>query len=230
MIRIAHLSDTHVNGTLDRRMRLIGALTQARLAGASHLLLTGDLTKASRPEQFRELAGVLSTHWQAGVTAIPGNHDPAHFDAIMGVPKPVYLGDAVIMPLDTRYKNRAPLFSALGRVGAEQLAAVESIASSTSRPVVVAMHHGPQPHPFQWLDGLVDRYNMLGLLNAQPHMHVCCGHDHRALDIGRIHVAGSVAHHPDPLRLYDVVEGHFFPSYRSAQPGKYMTLGALPPC
>lgn len=231
MIRIAHLSDTHMNGTADRRARLIAGLEQAHQAGASHLLLTGDLTRSGQPVEYRELAGVLSSHWSGTSTVIPGNHDPAHFEPTFGAPKLVDLGDAFVMPVDTRYRKRAPLFRALGQVGAQQLSAVERLASSTSKPVVVAMHHGPQSHPLQWLEGLVDRHRMLGMLAKYPHMHVCCGHDHRALDIGRrIHVAGSVAHHPDPLRLYDVVEGRFFPSYRSAQPGKWLTLGAVPPC
>jgi Icc protein len=227
MIRLAHLSDTHMNGTADRRMRLIQGLSQATTAGAKHLLLTGDLTKNDRPEEYRELAGVLSTYWPGTSTVIPGNHDPTHFGPTFGSPALLDLGDAFVLPLDTRYRRRAPLFRALGRVGAEQLAAVQRLASSTSKPVVVAMHHGPQSHPLQWLDGLVDRHRMLGLLSAHPNVHVCCGHDHRALDIGRIHVAGSVAHHPEPLRLYDVIDGRFFPSYRSAEPGRYMTLGAV---
>jgi 3',5'-cyclic AMP phosphodiesterase CpdA len=172
---------------------------------------------------------VLAQHWRAPSTIIPGNHDPGHFDSTFGAPALVDLGDAVIMPLDTRYRKRALLFRALGRIGDEQMAAVEAV-TRTARPVVVAMHHGPQHHPLNFLDGLVDRHKMLGLLSSRPNVHVCCGHDHRALDFGQVHVAASVAHHPDPLRLYDVVGGVFFPSYRSAEPGKYMTLGAVPPC
>jgi 3',5'-cyclic-AMP phosphodiesterase len=230
VIRIAHLSDTHLNGTADRRTRLIAGLSKAQGAGAKHLLLTGDLTTSGRPEEYYELARVLRTHWVGSSTVIAGNHDSSQFDSMFGAPSLIDLGDAFVMPLDTRYGKRALLFRALGRVGLEQLSSVERLASSTTKPVVVAMHHGPQSHPLQWLDGLVDRRRMLGLLESHPHMHVCCGHDHRNLDVGRIHVAGSAAHHPDPLRLYDVVEGRFFPSYRSIEPGKYMTLGAVKPC
>jgi hypothetical protein len=211
--RIAHLTDLHLNGGAERRGRFERGLLQANSCGANYLLLTGDLTAHGNPAHFTELAGCLERRWPYGVTIVGGNHDGAAFHRALGGPLrafaessagPVDLGDSLIIPVATYYHRRGLVFRALGRIGDAQLSSLESIFKTSTKPVVVAMHHGPQTDPVHAFAGLVDGRHLIALLEAHSHVSVCCGHDHRVLDLGRVHAAASVAHHPDPLRLYDV--------------------------
>ena len=97
---------------------------------------------------------------------------------------------------------------------------LESLTRRVDKPVLIVAHHGPQfggvLHPFR---GLIDRAGVMRLLGRSPDIHYLCGHDHRVLDIGQVHTAGSVATHDDPLRLYDVGPAGFKSIYRSADPG-----------
>jgi 3',5'-cyclic AMP phosphodiesterase CpdA len=219
-MRIAHLSDLHLNGTFDRRARLIGALAQASKAGAKHLLLTGDLTGHGRLEEFRELAGLLAVNWCGGLTIVPGNHDgtSGNFEHVFGpVASPFDLdGQALVIPIDTRAPRRSLLFRALGKVGHRQISMLDWLTTDVQKPTIIVQHHGPQVHPLQVFDGLIDRAAIMRLLARSSNIHICCGHDHRVLDVGnQIHIAASCATHDDPLRLYDVGVDGFSVSYRS---------------
>jgi len=216
MTRIAHLTDLHLNGSYDRRSKFESGLRQAVQRGATYLLLTGDLTAHGKAIHFTELAGCLEQYWPYGVTMVGGNHDGAAFHKALGGPLrafgeasagPVDLGDCLIIPVATYYHRRGLVFQALGRIGDAQLSSLETIFKTSTKPVVVAMHHGPQTDPVHAFAGLVDGRHLTALLEAHSHVSVCCGHDHRVLDLGRVHAAASVAHHPDPLRLYDVTPG-----------------------
>jgi 3',5'-cyclic-AMP phosphodiesterase len=232
-LRIAHLTDPHMNGSHDRRSRFARALDQARERGAEHLLLTGDLTSVGSPSQFAELSGVLE-RWPHRATIVPGNHDGPHGlsailrgalsryarDSTPGVP--VALGEAVVVPVTTYYPRRSWAFQALGSLGRAQLAAIDRVAHATRLPVLVAMHHGPQKDPLRMFAGLVDRHRMNALLARHGHVSVACGHDHRVMDVGRVRVAASCATHPDPLRIYEVGEGTLDASARSACQGSYL--------
>jgi Calcineurin-like phosphoesterase len=221
-VKIGHISDLHLNNTFDRRARVIHALSQANAAGAKHLLVTGDLTAHGHPSEFQELAGILAVNWCGGTTIVPGNHDsgPA-FNQIFGpLALPSDIGDALIVPLDTRVKRRSLVFRALGRVGKQQMRLLDWLTTDVQKPTIIVAHHGPIPSGLWAFDGLVDRAAVKRLLCRSPLIHICCGHDHRVLDIGnQIHTAASCALHPDPLRLYDVGVGGFSIAYRSAYVG-----------
>lgn len=234
MARLAHLTDLHLNGTVARQEKFAKALTQAAYLGANHLLLTGDLTAHGNQAHFVELARVLYAYWPHGATIVGGNHDGPNFrkaiahDGVLGrwshtsvSGAIVRLDDLTVLPIDTFVSKRALLFRALGFVGAAQLDAVERIVRDARRPVVIAMHHGPQAEPLRAFASLVDARRFAGLLSRNPHVSVCCGHDHRVLDIGPIHVAAAVAHHPDPLRLYEVAAGRLRGIYTNGQTGYY---------
>jgi 3',5'-cyclic AMP phosphodiesterase CpdA len=237
MTRIAHLSDLHLNGSLDRFDRTVGALQRASSWGAKYLLLTGDLTKDGSPSRMRELSQVLS-HWPHRATVVPGNHDRGDFHSWLGrfeqTSNPesiVDLGDVMIAPVDTRYSKRSYAFQALGRVSVPQLLVLSDLAlrASSQKPAIVAMHHGPIRSPLGFFDGLTNWKAVHRALSWSPHVSVCCGHDHRALDIGRVHAAASLATHlGDPLRMYDVRDGHLVPVYRSREDGAWWRLGAVP--
>ena len=99
--RIAHLSDVHMldarssrarssysmghrflsfGRPLDavgRRRKLAHALSAARRVGASHLVVSGDLTEIGTPGEFETLAEGLHESGFAPdrITLVPGNHD-----------------------------------------------------------------------------------------------------------------------------------------------------------
>jgi 3',5'-cyclic AMP phosphodiesterase CpdA len=241
MTRIAHLTDTHLDGSAAHRQRFDAVLEKAWGLGAQHLLLTGDLTGHGRPNEFQELANALRGWPAHAVTMVPGNHDghsrtwqtaidgPLRAFANTSTPGMFTdIGDAVIVPISTHVGGRAPAFWAIGYVDRASLRMLHEIAGASmvlGKVMVVAMHHGPQLSLLQPLDGLVNRHDMTDLLKSHQHVWLCCGHDHRHLDIGRVFAAASVAEHPDPLRMYETHAGRLIPTYRSEDPGS--TLGWL---
>ena len=234
MTRIAHLSDTHLNGSADHNRRLRRALGQAALVDPDYLLITGDLTSSGKMAEFQELADCL-TGWSANrVTLVAGNHDgePANWLAALqqtglsrfaGSSTPgaaVDRGDSAIVPVSSQARSRALLFRAQGSASAAHLERARQLAELNSgHAVIIAMHHGPQWHPLQPFDGLSNRASVLQLLRDHPNLWICCGHDHRALDLGQVFTAASAAEHPDPVRIYEVVGPRLVPTYRSALSG-----------
>lgn len=232
---IAHLSDLHLDGTPARYGRLRYHLDRA--SRAHHLLLTGDLTADGKDREFEELSSALADWPPYGATIVPGNHDgpgawqralkgPLGRFAATSTPGRAHApGDAVVLPIDTTYPGRALFFRALGRIGEEQLRTIDeaaAIAHSRAAPLIIAMHHRPMRHPLHWLEGLVDGHELGALLARHPHASICCGHDHRVLDMGRAFTAGSVAEHDNPLRIYDTSSGWLRPVYRSHDRGHYL--------
>jgi 3',5'-cyclic AMP phosphodiesterase CpdA len=236
MTRVAHLSDMHLNGSAERHGRFAQALGQAATSGATHLLLTGDLTANGRPEQYVELAAALRGWPETAVTAVPGNHDggpetwccalAGPLRALMstsGLGAVTDLGDAVVVPVNTQIPKPAPLWAGRGHVNIGQLVHLDRVArAATGRCVVVAAHHGPQEDPLQMLLGLTNMSDVELVLDRNPEISWCCGHDHRVLDRRRVFAAASVATHDDPLRLYDVAGPYLVPIYRSNDIGSYL--------
>lgn len=211
---VAHLTDLHLNGSADRRGRVVRALDAAKAAGARHLLLTGDLTAYGTGAQVAELEGVLAQSWRPslglGRTVVPGNHDGrGAIDKAFPLHGPVDLDGAVLVPVDTRFHRRALAFRALGAIGKETLSGLERVSRDSSRPVILAMHHGPHGRALGLFEGTVGKEGLGGLMSERPHIHVCCGHDHVREDRGNIHIADAVAHHDKPLRLYEVGRSGF---------------------
>jgi 3',5'-cyclic AMP phosphodiesterase CpdA len=235
---IGHLTDLHLNGSGSRHQKLATALEKAKQLKVNHLVLTGDLSANGKAEHFAELGWALRDWKDSSVTIVPGNHDGGRaFDQALEGPslgrfrktskEPVDLGSLKIFPVDTRFHARALVFRALGRIGETNLPIPEIISSATEKTTIVACHHGPQSHPLGFFDGLVGRDKLNALLGRLTNLRVLCGHDHRVLDLGRIHVAASVAHHGDPLRLYEVGARSFRPTYQSSVEGNYFSLGAI---
>jgi 3',5'-cyclic AMP phosphodiesterase CpdA len=238
-ILIGHLSDLHLNGRADRRACFVRGLERARGMGVGHLVLTGDLTKSGKPEQFGELAGCLEGWRGEDVTIIPGNHDEGHaFDRALGggvlkrfeaASKGVVSREGFrILPLDTRFHGRALAFRAIGKIGTQQMGRVAEAVADRSAPLLIAQHHGPHFHWMNMLHGLTDRLGVLKLLESREDVHVLAGHDHVIQDLhgDRIHVAASVAHHPDPLRVYRFVGTRLEHVHRSTG-GGFLTIGRI---
>jgi len=243
MTRFAHLTDMHLDGSRAHRSRFDAALSKAQAFGAEHLLITGDVTGSGSFKEFQEVADALRGWPGHAVTIVPGNHDghPKRWrDAIAGPLRNFRLtstpgmftdvGDAVIVPVSSQLGGRAPLFWAIGHVSSGQVQMLHEIAETSralGKVMVIAMHHGPQLNLLQPLDGLTNRHVIGDLVRSYPNVWICCGHDHRALDLGQVFVAASVAEHEDPLRTYDVIDGRLVPTYRSEKPGSYLDFLGL---
>lgn len=219
MSRIAHLSDVHLNGTAPRHARFAKALEDAKRRQPDHLVITGDVTARGSPAEHDEFLSALA-YWPTPITIVAGNHD----GRLQGFTSEMTdLGDSLLVPIDTRARFKPVAFQALGRIGGTQVRALDHLAATAKRPIIAAMHHGPQIHLLHFFDGLVDRHGLRTMLAERPWLHILCGHDHRCLDVGRIHVAPSVAHHTDPVRLYEVSGGQLRSVYRSEYAGAYFT-------
>jgi 3',5'-cyclic AMP phosphodiesterase CpdA len=246
MTRLAHLTDMHLNGSRERHARFKQGLDHARRWGASHLVLTGDLTESGRPLQYSEVAkAIADAGWPPyAVTIIPGNHDGGPLDwqkALEGTlrhyastSRPgavIDKGDVIIGAISTQIDQSWPM--ARGKVDERQLALLKRLATRSQfdpRPVIIAMHHPPIASPMGSFDELINRCDVLAAISGS-NMHVLSGHDHRILDVGRVHTAGSVLDHEDPLRIYDVVGRDLVNVYKSSNQGRYLAVmsDALPP-
>jgi len=237
-ILIGHLTDLHLNGRFDRRERFERALAKAREFRVDHLILTGDLTKNGSASQFRELASCLGGWTSESVTIIPGNHDEGReYDRSIASGElsrfqrtsllPFQLKGALkILPLDTRFAKRSLAFKAIGKIGTEQIAAVAREVEDRSLPLLIAQHHGPHLTPWSLFHGLTDRKAVLGLLQKRDDVLILAGHDHVVQDLfdGKVRIAGSVAHHPDPLRVYRLA-GRSFENVLAVPGGQFMSFG-----
>lgn len=237
MTRVGHLTDLHLDGSRARAERVSRGLRHAARLGCRHVAITGDLTAAGRRREFDQLAGVLAP-WvdSLALTVVPGNHDLAggvrsHLEGselgrLLGREGSVHyhLDGCFVVGLDSRMRQRSPLYRARGRLPREQLELLDDLAAQTPHPVLACVHHGPQGHPLESLDGLVNRAELLDLLARRPNVHVLCGHDHRSRDAcgGRVHVAPAVVDCKDPLRVYDV-DARGVRCVRRGDPGRYLS-------
>lgn len=221
-MKIAHLTDLHLDGSADRRNRFLAALRKAE--DANWLVLTGDLTASGTVEQQEELAGILHHHWPRPCTLVQGNHDGKSFDLRRfvrffhtSIPGAGFLisPSVAIVPLNTFSRRRSLLFGAIGTVEPSHLRGVEKLAPQ----VILAMHHGPQREPLAKFASLRNSHLVNRLLERYPNVHVLCGHDHRVRDIGRVRVAAACGFHADPLRMYEADARGVWPIYQSACEG-----------
>ncbi|NTV05155.1 MAG: metallophosphoesterase [Chlorobiaceae bacterium] len=80
IVKIAHISDLHILGKLDRRQLgdLDRLLAHFNTAGFDHLVISGDISNSADPGDWRILRDKLESHglfhWDK-TTVIAGNHD-----------------------------------------------------------------------------------------------------------------------------------------------------------
>jgi len=242
--RIAHLSDVHMldarpsrarsghsmghrflsfGRPLDaagRRRKLAHALSAARRVGASHLVVSGDLTEIGAPGELETLAEVLHESGIAPerVTLVPGNHDlytsPDGWRAALEGPlapfaatsarepgRVVDCGAFRLMPLDVA--RHQPVTRSAGWLEDAAMDVVERRARDRGlgdRPLVVVQHHPPferATRAMHWLDGLVGAARMMTILETFRHLFVLHGHLHsvvnRVLSCGVARVLGATA-------------------------------------
>jgi len=196
LIRIAHISDLHVlsstgahwrdiifnkrltgyanlilrRGRVHRREYLLAVLAAA-VAGADHLVVTGDITNLSLEHEYEEARALLDEAAQrTEVTVVPGNHDiylpsthrrrrfPHYFNQFLQSDLPQLArdlpvgrfpcvklrGGMAIIALSSAVPR--PPFIAAGYVGGEQLEALETVLAHPEvnwRTPIVLIHHPP---------------------------------------------------------------------------------------
>lgn len=252
--RIAHLSDVHMldarpgrdrsgysmghrflsfGRPLDaagRRRKLAHALSAARRVGASHYVVSGDLTEIGVPGEFETLAETLHDSGIAPsrITLVPGNHDlytsPDAWSVALDGPLAAFRQTSAeqpgkiiecagfnVLPLDVA--RHQPVTRSAGWLEDAALDVVAHRAADrglSDRPMLVVQHHPPfvrTTQPLHWLDGLVGAVRMMGVLEAFRHLFVLHGHLHSAVNrvlgcgVARIFGATAIVDDKDAPRV-----------------------------
>lgn len=151
-----------------------------RAHAVDHIVVTGDVTNFSLPDEFRRAAAWLEQLAPAGaISLVPGNHDAlvevadaqglgrwtAWTRAAGGWPSVHHLDGLVIVGLNSALPT-APLL-ARGRLGPEQLARLEDILRAEGRAGrvrIVLVHHPVADGVVSWRKALADRAALRGVL------------------------------------------------------------------
>lgn len=241
LFRLATLSDLHLgidHFDVRRRMReqlapgdephprrcARAACAELRAWGARHLIVKGDITDRSQPEQWDEARAVLGG-LDIPVDAIPGNHDtkavPGALTTAQGAARaglsvheePAALDlpglRVVLAPTTVPGHSR-------GRVDAARARRVADLVGDTTSPVLLVIHHQLQRLPVNWFwpPGIpapqAGRF-LAQVSAAQPRLLVTSAHTHRHR-AGRRHGAvvtevGSPKDYPGVWAGYVVHEG-----------------------
>jgi 3',5'-cyclic AMP phosphodiesterase CpdA len=207
--------------TLDSRERarkLSRALAETVSRGATHVVISGDLTEIGSDAQFEALAASLhdSGITPDRVTLVPGNHDAytSHdgWRRALGGPLEAFRassasepgqvvdrGEVVFLPIDsTCYQSIARSGGELTAETAAALARRLNDPALQSRAVVLVQHHPPfqhKPGPWNWIDGLRGSARLTELLAKHTNVQVLHGHLHRLADrlLGNSRVFGAPA-------------------------------------
>lgn len=175
------------------RTEILEALVDdLRAQGADHIVVTGDVTNFSLPEEFRRAADWLAALAPADrISVVPGNHDAlvevagheglgrwaAWTRADDGWPF-VHRRDAVALIGLNSARPTAPLL-ARGRLGPDQLLRLERILDAergSGRLRVVLLHHPVADGAVRWRKALADRAALQRVLRQRGAELVLHGH------------------------------------------------------
>lgn len=188
MTIIAHLSDTHLNGSernANRTRRALAYLADLPVS-PDVVLVTGDIVDtgaASDYDTMREI--VESLRFRCPVLFCPGNHDardPFHANLLLTA------GDGPINQLCRLPEVTIALCDSLipgesaGRLSEQTLSWLDGVlAAESGRPVFVALHHPPVPVGVSRVDDIrlrnADRLSEV-LQAHHPTVGILCGHAH----------------------------------------------------
>ena len=230
-LRLRYLSFFRKEDAATRRDYALSAFRAAKVAGATHLVVTGDLTEEGTAAQFEVVADVLAeSGWgDYHVTLLPGNHDrydqpDAWARALDGPLRPWASGSvgvverdgAVFVPLDSTIPQS--WVSSAGALDLATLPAGETLrAAAAGRALVLASHHPPFRVRTHAVHGMRNHAALHAHLAAHEELHLLHGHIHKRVDraVGggraRVHSAAAVTVDAEALRLYDVDAGALLP-------------------
>lgn len=228
--RIAHISDTHIldpqrnarghglavrfvsaTRALDARARirkLRRALEVAKRTGATHVVISGDLTETGTLAQFENLARELHDSGidPERIILVPGNHDVYDHEkswerAIDGPlaafrrtsastsrsKDNVVSADGVtFLPIDvTRHQSVAFSGGELSAAASERIERLALDPAFRDGAFVVVMHHPPFPRSsrvHQFVDGLKGFARVLKLMAREQRVQLLHGHLHYVVD------------------------------------------------
>ncbi len=196
VLTVLQISDTHLHGAADARMR--GVTTYATLLSvldhvrrdrrwpADVVLATGDIVQdESRTgyERFRATLEPLGVP----VLSIPGNHDdPKLMSEILNSGSFQFGGELRHGPWSIVMLSTFLAGEDAGGLGPARLQGLrKALSVHVGQYVLVAMHHHPLPMGSTWLDGVAlrDAKDFWQIIDAHPQVRgVVCGHVHQALD------------------------------------------------
>ena len=153
------------------------------------MLVTGDCSADGSAESYRRLGAKLA-RLKAPAYYLPGNHDDAALMSKMLMGRTLdkeklcftidTLGWRIVM-LDSSVRGEDT--GCIGNAQREWLRT--TLASDTSMPVVVAVHHNPLPVGSDWLDTMTisDGAALLAILDTAPQVKaVLFGHVHQEFE------------------------------------------------
>lgn len=208
-MRFIHLSDLHFHRHPQDNTAIMTTLDVVKERYPTHyVILTGDIVDDGHEEQYKRAAEALAP-FTGRIFISPGNHDfgaagtfysrerAARFDKFLSEPLQqggTFTGDAtpvvnivqdnadrvMLIALDTNLETEHPFDFSCGEVGEKQLAALDTILSSSAPDLLKLLffHH----HPFMHNDPFME------LKDARPLMRVIYGRVHLLL-FGHKHVS-----------------------------------------
>jgi 3',5'-cyclic AMP phosphodiesterase CpdA len=148
------------------------------------------------------------------------------------------VGEAIVVPMSTSVPQ--PITRSAGVIDGAALDALDALAADRATrdiAVVVAQHHPPHPHRMpvaNWVDGLQNHARARHVIGRHRHVHVLCGHTHRASDrsvgeelLPRVFCTTAVVDHASPVRIYEVQRGRLIPTEPAT--GSTAHVPVLPP-
>lgn len=197
--RVIHLSDLHLAPgapEVDVARRVVDDVLERTDAGAL-VAITGDITDHPDPDEYAVASDVLAPLFEARrVLVVPGNHDVEHAGTLGGVTRTPYLSwaehhlgvrptypyqieqDGVrLIGLDSTAAAGGIEDLARGRLGDDQLEALDEYLALAVDVRVVCLHHQPYYRDFG-LD-LADRVALTERTYDVADL-ILCGHEHRS--------------------------------------------------
>ncbi|WP_200216700.1 metallophosphoesterase [Micromonospora coerulea] len=184
MTIIAHLSDTHFDGTERALARSRQVMACLRGCGVDVILVTGDLTDHGDVKEYEQARAELVA--DVPVLLLPGNHDDR------AAYRKVLLGGDGTAPINQVHRVGGLLFALCdstipgedeGLLAAETLDWLEGVLAGAEEPVLVCLHHHPVRLNHPLLDSIRLRNpdDLAAVLRASSSaLAVLCGHAHAA--------------------------------------------------
>lgn len=191
-MRIAHLSDLHIDSKADV---IYGVSPKENLSRAVSLLkkipdidvgiVTGDITNDGEYESLVKADELLSP-LGFPIYVLAGNHD--NVEIVKRLADPIRkmqakgsfnIGSCHFLMLNSVWKDETKGNKSRGLLSFDELDRIRSFAGC-HEPVILAMHH-PVIETGSWLDKrlLSNREQLLGIIKNYPNIKlVLCGHNH----------------------------------------------------